>query len=77
MIFWPSGMAPTTGPTLLTGVKVGETDHLIDDLMEWERKFESANLEKHKQFQDAQLTVGDHPMETAAWENGYVPKLNF
>ena len=68
-------LTPTTGPTLLTGVKVGESDHLIDDLMEWERKFESANLENHKQFlQDAQLIVGDHPMEAAAWENGYVPE---
>ena len=68
-------MTPTTGPTLLTGVKVGESDHLIDDLMEWERKFETANLEDHKQFlQDTQLTAGDHPMEAAAWENGYVPE---
>ena len=42
--------------------------------MEWERKFESANLENHKQFfQGTQLTVGNHPMEAAAWENGYVP----
>ena len=42
---------------------MGDSDHLIDDLMEWERKFESADLEKHKQFlQDAQLTVGDNPL---------------
>ena len=74
-LLWPSGMTPTTGPTLLTGVKVGESDHLIDDLMEWERKFETANLENHKKFlRDAQLTVGNHPMEAAAWENGYVPE---
>ena len=37
-LLWPSGLTPTTGPTLLTGVKMGESDHLIDNLMEWERK---------------------------------------
>ena len=43
--------------------------------MEWERKFETASLENHKQFlRDAPLTVGNHPMEAAAWENGYVPE---
>ena len=57
------------GPTLLTGVKRGESDYLTDDLMEWERKFETANLENHKQFlRDAHLTVDNHPMEAAAWE---------
>ena len=35
-----------------------EVNHLVDDLMEWERKFES----------------GNHPMEAAARENGYVPE---
>ena len=54
---------------------MGESDHLIDNLMEWERKFESADLEKHKQFlQEAQLTVCDNPLEATAWENGYVPE---
>ena len=47
---------------------MGESDHLIDSLMEWERKFESA--EKHKQF----LQDGDNPLEATAWENGYVPE---
>ena len=47
----------------------------VDDLRKWERQFESADLEKHKQFlQDAQLTVGDNPLEAIAWENGYVPE---
>ena len=56
-------------------LKMGESDHLIDNLMEWEPKFESADLEKHKQFlQDAQLIVGDNPLEATAWENGYVPE---
>ena len=72
-LMWPPGMTPSTGPTLLTGVKLGDSDHLVDDLMEWERKFESANLENHMQFlRDAQLTATNHPMEAAAWENGYV-----
>ena len=63
-LLWPTGLTPTTGPTLLTGVKMGESDHLIDNLMEWERKFESADLEKHKQFlQEAQLIVCDNPLE--------------
>ena len=41
-LLWPSGLTPTTGPTLLTGVRIGESDHLIDNLMEWERKFAQA-----------------------------------
>ena len=54
---------------------MGESDHLIDNLMEWERKFQSADLEKHKQFlRDTQLAVGDNPLEATAWENGYVPE---
>ena len=71
----PLGLTPATGPTLLTEVKMGVSDHLIDDLMEWERKLESADLEKHKQFlQDAQLTLGDNPLEATAWENGLCPR---
>ena len=46
----PAGLTPTTGPTLLTGVKMGASDHLIDNLMEWERKFESADLESTSSF---------------------------
>ena len=43
--------------------------------MEWERKFGSADLEKHKQFlQEAQLPVHDNPLEATAWENGFVPE---
>ena len=54
--------------------KIG-SNHLIDNLMEWERKFESADLEKHKQFlQEAQLLVCGGPLEATAWENGFVPE---
>ena len=68
-------MTPSTGPTLLTGVKLGDEDRFVDDLLEWERKFENANLDDHMQFlRIAQLTVGNHPTEAAAWENGYVPE---
>ena len=49
-LLWPSGPVSSTCPTLLTGLKMDTSDHLIDSLMEWERKFESADLEKHKQF---------------------------
>ena len=74
---WPSGVTPTSGPTLLTGVKMSDSDHLIDHLMEWERKFESADLEKHKQFlRDRQLSARDHPLAAVAWENGYVPEAD-
>ena len=67
-LLWPTGLTPTTGPTLLT-VKMGESDHLIDNLMEWERKFESVDLEKHKQFlQEAQLPVCGNPLEAPAWK---------
>ena len=69
------GLAPSTGPTLLTGVKMDNSDHLIDNLMEWERKFESADPVKHKQLlQEAQLIVCDNPLEAIAWENGFVPE---
>ena len=34
-------MTPSTGPTLLTGVKLGDSDLLVDNLIEWERKFVS------------------------------------
>ena len=69
-ILWPPGTTPSTGPTLLTGLKIDDADHLVDDLMEWERKFETANLDNHMQFlRNAQLTPGNHPMEAAAWEN--------
>ena len=56
-------------------LKMDTSDHLIDSLMEWERKFESADLEKHKQFlQEAKLPVCDSPPEATAWENGFVPE---
>ena len=43
--------------------------------MEWERKFKSADLEKHKQLlQRAKLPVCDSPLEATAWENGFVPE---
>ena len=74
-LLWPTGLTPTACRRLLTGVKMDESDHLIDNLMEWERKFESADLEKHKQFlQEAQLTVCDNPLEATAWENGCIPE---
>ena len=74
-ILWPQSMTPFTGPTLLTGVRLGEEDRLVDDLMEWERKLENANLDNHMQFlRNAQLTATNHPMEATAWENGYVPE---
>ena len=74
-ILWPQSMTPSIGPTLLTGVRLGEEDRLVDDLMEWERKLENANLDSHMQFlRNAQLTAANHPMEATAWENGYVPE---
>ena len=74
-ILWPQSTPPSLGPTLLTGLKLGEEDRLVDDLMEWERKLENANLDNHTQFlRNAQLTVSNHPLEATAWENGYVPE---
>ena len=50
-------------PTLLTGVKMGNEDCLIDDLMDWERRLENANLDNHQQFlRNAQLAVSHHPI---------------
>ena len=72
-ILWPQNMTPSVGPTLLTGVKLGEEDRLVDDLMEWERKLENASLDNHMRFlRNAQLTATNHPMEATGWENGYV-----
>ena len=66
-ILWPQSTTPSSGPTLLTGVKLGEEDHLVDDLIEWDRKLENANLDNHAQFlRNAQLTVSIHPMEATA-----------
>ena len=74
-VLWPQGMTPSAGPTLLTGVKIGDEDRFVDDLMEWERKFENANWDDHVQFlRKSQLTAEIHLMEAAAWENGYVPE---
>ena len=74
-ILWPQSTTVAIGPTLLTGVKLGEEDRLVDDLMDWERKLENANLDNHAQFlRNAQLTVSNHPMEATAWENGFVPE---
>ena len=74
-ILWPQSTTVAIGPTLLTGVKLGEEDRLVDDLMDWERKLENANLDNHVQFlQNAQLTVSNHPMEATAWENGFLPE---
>ena len=73
-ILRPRGTSLSSGLTLLRGMKLSE-DHLVDDLMEWERKLENANLDNHKQFlRNAQLAVANHPMEATAWENGYVPE---
>ena len=74
-ILWPQSTTVAMGPTLLTGVKLGEEDRLVDDLMDWERKLENANLDNHMQFlRNAQLTVSNHPVEATAWENGFVPE---
>ena len=71
----PNAMVSSACPILLTGLETDTSDHLIDNLMEWERKLESADLEKHKQFlQEAQLPVSHSPLEATAWENGFVPK---
>ena len=57
------------------GLTMDTSDHQIDNLMEWERKFESADLVKHKQFlQEAKLSACDNPLEAIAWENGFVPE---
>ena len=74
-LLWPNDLASPSCPTPLTGLTTDSSDHLIDNLMEWERKLESADFEKHTQFlQEAQLPVCDSPLEATAWENGFVPE---
>ena len=64
---WPSEPVTSASPSLLTGLTLGTSDHLIDNLMEWERKLESANLEGHKQFpQKAGLPICDSSLEATA-----------
>ena len=59
----------------ITGLTRGTSRHLIDNLMEWENKFESADLEGHQQFlREAELPVCDRSLEATAWENGFVPE---
>ena len=74
-ILWPSEPVTSASPSLI-GLTLGTSKHLIDNLMEWESKFESADLEGHKQFlQEAELPVCDSPLEATAWENGLSQKL--
>ena len=76
-ILWPQSTTVALGPTLLTGVKLGEEDRLVDDLTDWEWRLENANLDNHitsLPSRNAQLTVSNHPMEATAWENGFVPE---
>ena len=57
-ILWPQSTMLALSPTLLTGVKMGNEDCLVDDLMDWERRLENANLDNHQQFlRNAQLAV--------------------
>ena len=44
---------------------LGTSERLVDNLMEWESKFESADLEGHKQFLENVLPVCDSPLEEA------------
>ena len=54
---------------------MGNEDYLVDDLMDWERRLENANLDNHRQFlRNAHLAESNHPMEATAWENGFVPE---
>ena len=63
-ILWPQSMTPSIGPTLLTGVRLGEEDRLVDDLMEWERKLE--NERKWFPGQSSQLLlVKDYCVDSA------------
>ena len=74
-ILWPQSTTLSLGPTLITGLKLGEEDRLVDDLIDWECRLENANLDNHMQFlQTAQLPASNHPMEATAWENGFVPE---
>ena len=74
-ILWPQSTTLSLSPTLITGLKLGEEDRLVDDLIEWECRSEKANLDNHMQFlQAAQLPASNHPMEATAWENGFVPE---
>ena len=67
-VLWPSEPITSASPSLLTGLTMDVSEHLIDNLMEREGKFESADLERHKQFlQEARLPLCDSPLEATAW----------
>ena len=72
-VLWPKASAKC--PTLLTGVKPTDSKSTADDLLGWERKLETANLEKHMQYlRERQFAASQHPMEATACENGFVPE---
>ena len=74
-ILWPSTPVASTSPSLITGLVLGEKERLVDNLMDWESKLESADLEGHKMFlEKAGLPICDSPLEATAWENGFVPE---
>ena len=72
---WPSSLSASRCPTLLTGVRQADTSGLVDDLLDWKRKFETASLENHTQYlRGKQFLAANHPLEATAWENGFVPE---
>ena len=73
-VLWPPRTSSRC-PTLLTGVRPSDTNGTVGDLSGWERKLETANLERHMQYlRERRFVATVHPLEATAWENGFVPE---
>ena len=70
----PQSTTLSMGSTLLTGVKLGEEDRLVDDLMDWERKLENANFRQSRAVPSERSTDCVKSPHGRAWENGFVPE---
>ena len=58
----PSEPITSMSPSLITGLALGASERLIDNLIKWESKFESADLEGRKHFLEmAALPICDSP----------------
>ena len=61
--------------TLGLALVLGERERVIDNLMDWASKPESADPEGHKKFlEEAGLPTCDSPLEAIPLENGFLPE---
>ena len=63
-------------PSFITGLVLLERERLVDNLVDWASKLESADLERHKFLERAGLPTCESPLEaTALLIQGSLPPL--